>query len=179
MCIALCTHIIDLAYYFVVTNQRCEYFSPPGSISENKEAPRDEVALYTLKTPGSDLTRKRVRGGQTHFGVRPTRNPGQTDPESESDWPGIRSQKDILDSDSGNFYPDSRSVWPRNGSGSMGPFSGSNLAREFLECTLCRCCTAIGHIKTCICHTWSFRCMSVQPFLHEQWILWQVKRVCL
>ena len=40
---------------------------------------------YTLKTPGSDLTRKRVRGGQTHFGVRPTRNPGQTDPESESE----------------------------------------------------------------------------------------------
>ena len=40
---------------------------------------------HTLKTPGSDLTRKRVRGGQTHFGVRPTRNPGQTDPESESE----------------------------------------------------------------------------------------------
>ena len=51
---------------------------------------------------------------------------GQTDPES--------SQKDILDSDSGHFYPDSRSVWPRNGSGPMGPFSGSNLTREFLEC---------------------------------------------
>ena len=41
--------------------------------------------ICTLKTPGSDLTRKRVRGGQTHFGVRPTRNPGQTDPESESE----------------------------------------------------------------------------------------------
>ena len=40
---------------------------------------------YTLKTPGLDLTRKSVRGGQTHFGVRPTRNPGQTDPESESE----------------------------------------------------------------------------------------------
>ena len=40
---------------------------------------------YTLKTPGSDLTRKRVRGGQTHFGVRPTRNPCQTDAESESE----------------------------------------------------------------------------------------------
>ena len=49
-----------------------------------------------------------------------------------SDLPGIQvrltrnpSQKDILDSDSGHFYPDSRSVWPRNGSGPMGPFSGS------------------------------------------------------
>ena len=67
---------------------------------------------------------------------------GQTYPESRSDWPGIRvrltqnpSQKDIMDSDSGNFYRDSRSVWPRNGSGPMGPFSGSNLTREFLECT--------------------------------------------
>ena len=40
---------------------------------------------YTLKNPGSDLTWKRVREGQTHFGVRPTRNPGQTDPESESE----------------------------------------------------------------------------------------------
>ena len=39
----------------------------------------------TLKTPGSNLTQKRVRGGQTHFGVRPTRNPGQTDQESESE----------------------------------------------------------------------------------------------
>ena len=45
-----------------------------------------------------------------------------------SDLPGIQvrltrnpSQKDILDSYSGNFYP-------------MGPFSGSNLTREFLEC---------------------------------------------
>ena len=53
----------------------------------------DTASLYTLKTPGSDLTRKRVGGGQTHFGVRPTRNPGQTDPESESDWPGIRVRK--------------------------------------------------------------------------------------
>ena len=43
--------------------------------------------------------------GQTHFGVRLTRNP---------------SQKDILDSDSGNLYPASRSVWPRNGSGPHG-----------------------------------------------------------
>ena len=67
---------------------------------------------------------------------------GQTYLESRSDWPGIQvrltrnpSQKEILDSDSGNFYPDSRSVWPRNGSGPMGPFSGSNLTREFLECT--------------------------------------------
>ena len=65
---------------------------------------------------------------------------GQTYPESRSDWPGIRvrktrnpSQKDILDSDSGNFYPASRSVWPRNGSGPMGPFSGSNLTRKFFR----------------------------------------------
>ena len=41
----------------------------------------------------SKNSRVRVRGGQTHFGVRPTRNPGQTDPESESDWPGIRVRK--------------------------------------------------------------------------------------
>ena len=39
----------------------------------------------TLKTPGLDLTQKSVRGGQTHFGVKPSRNPGQTDPESESE----------------------------------------------------------------------------------------------
>ena len=56
---------------------------------------RSGFRFYTLKTPGSDLTRKRVRGGQTHFGGRPTRNPGQTDPESESER---------------HFYPDSRSV---------------------------------------------------------------------
>ena len=37
--------------------------------------------------------KRRGGGGQTHFGVRPTRNPGQTDPESESDWPGIRVRK--------------------------------------------------------------------------------------
>ena len=41
---------------------------------------KTHLKTHTLKTPGSDLTRKRVRGGQTHFGVRPTRNPGQTDP---------------------------------------------------------------------------------------------------
>ena len=78
---------------------------------------------------------------------------GQTYPESRSDWPGIRvrltrnpSQKDILDSDSGNFYPDSRSVWPRNGSGPMGPFSGSNLTREFLECSRFFLKGKMGHI---------------------------------
>ena len=61
--------------------------------SLNDSAPAyidDLLKPYTLKTPGSDLTRKRVRGGQTHFGVRPTWNPGQTDPESRSDWPGIQ-----------------------------------------------------------------------------------------
>ena len=53
-------------------------FNPCFTLTSN-------IHSYTLKTPGSDLTRKRVRGGQTHFGVRPTRNPGQTDPESESE----------------------------------------------------------------------------------------------
>ena len=48
--------------------------------------------------------------GQTHFGVRPTRNPGQTDPESESDWPGIRVRKTFWTQIPVIFTPDSRSV---------------------------------------------------------------------
>ena len=35
------------------------------------------VAKYTLKTPGSDLTRKRVPWGQTHSWVRLIWNPGK------------------------------------------------------------------------------------------------------
>ena len=62
------------------------------------------------KTPGSDLTRKRVRGGQTQFGVRPIRNPGQTDLESESERHfGLRFRK---------FLPGFQ----------------INLTREYLEC---------------------------------------------
>ena len=59
---------------------------------------------YTLKTPGSDLTRKRVPWGQTHSWVRPTRNPGKNDRNL--------SPKCLSDSDSGSVWLDSGSVWP-------------------------------------------------------------------
>ena len=80
----------------------------------------------TLKTPGLDLTRKSVRGGgDTHFGVRPTRNPGQTDPESKSERDfGLRFRVILTQ------IPDQSDP----GMGPVGPFSGSNLTREFLEC---------------------------------------------
>ena len=83
---------------------------------------------YTLKTPRLDLTQKSVRGGPDPFW-------GQTYPESRSDWPGIRVKKTFWSQIPGHFDPDSRSLWPKNGSGPMGPFSGSNLTREFSECT--------------------------------------------
>ena len=61
---------------------------------------------------------------QTHLWVRPTRKPGQTDPESESE--------DHFDSDFVSVWPRFRinltqkRVWPH------GTLSGSNLTREFL-----------------------------------------------
>ena len=114
----------------------------PFCACNNVRRSLDSVKMVHSKNSRVRFDPEKSARGQTHFGVRPTRNPGQTYPESRSDLPGIQvrltrnpSQKDNLDSDSGNFYPDSRSVWPRNGSGPMGPFSGSNLTREFLECT--------------------------------------------
>ena len=41
--------------------------------------------MYTLETPGSDLTRKGSLDARPIFGSDPTRKPGQTDPESESE----------------------------------------------------------------------------------------------
>ena len=92
------------------------------------------IAQYTLKTPGSDLTRKRVRGGQTHFGVRPTRNPGQTDPESESDWPGIRVRKTFWTQIPVTFtrLPDQSDLGM--GLAPWDPFPGQIWPGSFLEC---------------------------------------------
>ena len=42
------------------------------------------TSCYTLKTPGSDLTRKGSHLAIPISGSDPTRKPGQTDPESES-----------------------------------------------------------------------------------------------
>ena len=53
--------------------------------------------LYTLKTPGSDLTRKRVPWGQTHSWVRLIWNPGKNDRNL--------SPKCLSDSDSGSVRP--------------------------------------------------------------------------
>ena len=72
---------------------------------------------YTLKTPGSDLTRKGSLDARPISGSDPTRKPGQTDPESES-------ERNLLTQISCQFDPDSGSVWPRNESGQMGPFPG-------------------------------------------------------
>ena len=70
---------------------------PSGTHQHGNMAARLE---YTLKTPRSDLTRKRVRGGQTHFGVRLIWNPGinyrnlspkcLSDLDSGSVWLGFR-----------------------------------------------------------------------------------------
>ena len=81
---------------------------------------------HTLKTPGSDLTRKRVPWGQTHSWVRLIWNPGKNNRNL--------SPKCLSNSDSGSVWPGFRVgltpkwVWP------LGLFSGSNLTREFLEC---------------------------------------------
>ena len=40
---------------------------------------------HTLNTPGSDLTQKGSLDARPIFGPDPTRKPGQTDPESESE----------------------------------------------------------------------------------------------
>ena len=71
----------------------------------------------TPKTPGSDLTRKGPLDARPIFGSNPTSKPGQTDPKSES-------KNTFLTQISCQFDPDSGSVWPRNGSGWMGPFPG-------------------------------------------------------
>ena len=94
----------------------------PGQIWPGKES---EGARPTL---GSDLP-----GIQ----VRLTRNPSQTDPESESDWPGIRVRKTFW-----TQIPVIFTLIPDlfdSRSGPMGPFPGSNLTREFLECKLWKC----------------------------------------
>ena len=60
---------------------------------------------------------ERVPWCQTHFWARPNQ-------KTRSDWPRIRVRKTFLTQISCQFDPDSGSVWPRNGSGQMGPFPG-------------------------------------------------------
>ena len=64
---------------------------------------------------------------------------GLFDPESVSMWPGIRVivtskfglKAGILTQIPGHINTDSGSNWPRNGSGPLGPKSGSILTRDF------------------------------------------------
>ena len=65
---------------------------------------RGGFLLYTLKTLGSDLTRKRVPRGQTHSWVRLIWNPGKN-------YRNL-SPKCLSDSDSGSVWPGFRVVWP-------------------------------------------------------------------
>ena len=71
--------------------------------------------------------RKRGHKGRTHFWVKPTRNPGQTEPESDSERHFKLRFRVSLTWILGRFDP-------KMGLAPWDPFSGSNLTREFLEC---------------------------------------------
>ena len=61
-----------------------------------KPCEAEEITSYTLKIPGSDLTRKRVPWGRTHSWVRLIWNPGKNDRNL--------SLKCLSDSDSGSVW---------------------------------------------------------------------------
>ena len=77
---------------------------------------RNKLSLHS-KNSRVRFDPETVPFGQTHFWVRLIRNLGQTDTKSESKvsfWLGFRVSLTWF----------SGRVWPRNGSGQMGPFPG-------------------------------------------------------
>ena len=104
-------------------------------IDEQKELASAFVASHsfdraTLKAPVSDLTRKGSIDARPIFGSDPTRKPGQTDPESESErhfWLRFRVSLTQI--------PDQS--WPRKCVWPNGTLSGSNLTPGVLECSSC------------------------------------------
>ena len=92
-----------------------------------------KLMAYTCtlyKLPGQNW----VPGGQTHFWVSLTRCPCQCVPESESKSTLLTKFLVTMTRVPGLIDTDSGSNWPRNGSGPLGPKSGSILNRKFLEC---------------------------------------------